>query len=248
LAWSPDGSQIALTYPFFGVHSPLFVVDAVTGEMRRVTGEDRIGGADGSVAWSPDGSELAFARRAGNGVESSLIVVNADGTGERRVDQPGDDESLIGGIAWSPTTGMIAFVRTSIDPAAGNGVSLAIANSDGSGEHQLAHPADGACCYWRRPTPAAWSPDASRIAYVLGGIRIAEADGSGDTLLTYGESPSWSPEGSHLVFSRPGTPIPGAPDGVAREHAIYVINADGTGLRWLADGEYPVWSSPGSGE
>jgi len=44
--------------------------------------------------------------------------------------------------------------------------------------------------------------------------------------------PSWSPDGTRIVFSRTGS--------------LYVINADGTGLTDLArGGEYPSWSPDG---
>jgi Tol biopolymer transport system component len=242
LAWSPDGTQIAFTYPLYSAYSDVLIVDSVTGQMRRVT-DDGSGGADGIVAWSPNGLALAFARRSGFDDESTAIIVNEDGTGEGRLDRPDDAAAFIGKMAWSPSGERIAFVRMS----PGIGVEVVVDKSDGSVEHRVAR--FGCCPVRDTRTPLAWSPDGSRIAWVFNGIIwITQADGSGDSRLTRGESPDWSPDGSQLVFSRPASPIRGAPDQVAG-HSIFVINADGTGLRWLADGEYPVWEpAPGSGD
>ena len=94
-----------------------------------------------------------------------------------------------------------------------------------------------------------------RIAFVgQGGIRIMNADGSGNRLVTPGVNFDWSPDGKHLVDVRPGftllvVPVDGgstrrigrglqadwSPDGTKlafiRGVAVHVIGADGKGLR-----------------
>jgi len=70
------------------------------------------------------------------------------------------------------------------------------------------------------------SPDGKTVAFDknLGGIRtitLVDIDGSNERLLTSGQFPSWSPDGSQLAFNAPGAG--GLGD-------IWVINVDGTGL------------------
>ncbi len=60
-------------------------------------------------------------------------------------------------------------------------------------------------------TSPSWSPDAEHIVYGWGAvgvyknyIRIANVDGGEDIELTRGESPSWSPNGDDILFTREG--------------------------------------------
>jgi Tol biopolymer transport system component len=96
-----------------------------------------------------------------------------------------------------------------------------------------------------------WSPDGTKLAFrsVLPGgpypfdehgrLFIVNRDGTGLRQLTpettpdsSDDDPSWSPDGTRLIFSRSG--------------ALYVINADGTGLTSLGlSGRYPSWSPDG---
>lgn len=89
----------------------------------------------------------------------------------------------------------------------------------------------------------AWAPNGRLIAYTgFPGIHLIRPDGRGDRRLTrraFDESPSWSPDGRNLVFTRSGI--------VGGAGAIYVIRTDGTGLRQLTPrlGYGPVWSPDG---
>jgi Tol biopolymer transport system component len=94
---------------------------------------------------------------------------------------------------------------------------LLLARSDGSDAHVIAADVPGS------HYSASWSPDGSRIAFVVrdlatpeGSIWTANADGSGATLLSAGGDtcpvglfhPSWSPDGTKLaVVCYPGGPV-----------------------------------------
>ena len=97
----------------------------------------------------------------------------------------------------------------------------------------------------------AWSPDGTKIAFRsslhgpygdYGRIFIVNRDGTGLRQLTpevaatdykYDDSPSWSPDGTRLVFGRSGV--------------LHLINADGTGLISTgAIGDSPSWSPDGT--
>jgi hypothetical protein len=87
----------------------------------------------------------------------------------------------------------------------------------------------------------------SSLAWIMkagdGADHLACADlaGGAPTLVTddvaYSEaSPSFSPDGSAVVFGRTGTSTPG------RSAGIWKVNTDGTGLTRLSpDGSYPLW-------
>ncbi len=78
-------------------------------------------------------------------------------------------------------------------------------------------------------TGGAFSPDGNRIAYSKdGNICVMNVDGSGSHALTSGDaldvSPSWSPDGSKIVFIS---------DRAGRPH-VYVMNSDGSGQRKIS--------------
>ncbi len=106
-------------------------------------------------------------------------------------------------------------------------------NPDGSGHTRLTNQV---AVDWEG-LPFAWSPDSSRIV-LQGGTRrdihiaVVNADGSGLTSLTSGpadRNPSWSPDGTRIVFS-----------------GIYVMDPDGSRQTRLADGFLPAWEPNGT--
>jgi hypothetical protein len=91
------------------------------------------------------------------------------------------------------------------------------------------------------PTPTPTPGLEGRFAFQVGSggdIYVVNADGTGLRRLTQGMDPSWSPDGTQVVFARWTEPW-----------GLYVINADGTNERLLFSSNVarsPVWSPDGS--
>lgn len=100
---------------------------------------------------------------------------------------------------------------------------------------------------------AAWSPDGTRIAYIMGNsssrpwsyypysLWTMNADGSGQARLmgekVRGLWPTWSPDGKKIAFVR----VLPSDDNAG----IFVVNADGTGLERVTSGDLPIWTPGG---
>ena len=93
---------------------------------------------------------------------------------------------------------------------------------------------------------AAWPGQNGRILYrdeVNGGIWIMGADGSDRQPVTTGDdlNPSWSPNGSRIVFERRENTIS---SGIITL-SIWTVDPDGTDLTQVAPGTTPSWSPNG---
>lgn len=163
-----------------------------------------------------------------------LISINPDGSEPERItwDQQGYYHPAV-----SPDGRQIAFAT----PRDGD-FGIGIMNADGTEVRLLPTPGN----FDGNPV---WSPDGSALAFRsalpgpygdYGRIFVINADGTGlrqvspeTTDYTFDDSPSWSPDGSRILFSRSGQG--------------YTVNVDGTGLLSLGTWcEYGAWSPDGS--
>jgi Tol biopolymer transport system component len=174
-----------------------------------------------SPAWTLDGSRFAYVRDVSHG---DIYTANRDGSDSRAVIvSPWFD----GDPTWSPDASRLAFTRFEGGPALPR---LFVANADGSDERWLTEFGYGA-------NPA-WSPDGTTIAFELGGIATASADGSGyKQLLDYGSAPEWSPDGTRIAF--------------VTSVGVLVMSADGSGVIQLTPATFHAqsgvsWSPDGS--
>jgi len=205
-----------------------------SADIKKLVGTDDRN-AESNPAVSPDGSRVAYE------YVGEIWVMNANGTAPRQLTNPsvGSD----GEPTWSPDGTRIAFTRTNGDR------EIWAMNADGSGQTNLTKNPNN------EERDPAWSPLGDKISYTRTGCEVSggggvcvysmNADGSGQINLTpkvnetdalcermpgtgpYGESrePSWSPNGSKIVF----TSRPDCTEGRFGGTEIWVMNDDGTG-------------------
>src|SRR3989449_1012294 len=229
-AWSPDRRRLAFVTYRKGDDPQIEELDLVTGARRTLVA---LPGLNITPEWSPNGEELAFATtRDGN---SEIYKVDKSG---RRFERLTDHWAADLAPTWSPTGRELAFTSDR-----GGTPQIYLMSADGTNVRALTYP-DRHGSY---NSSAVWSPKGNWLAYVCRDERrilkicLISPDGQQWRQLTTGssndESPSWSVDGRHVVFSSTRN---GRRD-------IYMINADGTGLERLTTGgrfnDHPAWSA-----
>ena len=206
---------------------------------------------DLAPSWSPDGTRIVFmSERDGNG---EIYMMDADGGNQQNLtNHPDRDYSP----SWSPDGKRIVFVSDRdgfLDIHGFPTSEIYVMEADGENPQNLTNNRveDGA---------PSWSPDGKRIVFIserdghfigdfeliTSEIYVMDVDGGNQQRLTENrkndESPSWSPDGTRIVFSsdRKG-------DFVNSE--IYLMDADGGNLQRLTenrdDDGAPSWSPNG---
>jgi Tol biopolymer transport system component len=251
-AWSPDGSRLAFLLGRGGGLVSLYLVNPDGSGRRRVA---TVGGsfATGAPAWSRDGSWIAV----GTGPQGIVLVRPADGLTWVMVHRPGCLEL---DPAWSPTGDRLAYIAICDRGVPGSGIHVrkgGLRPRPGPvGTEDKVILAAGPRTTYRS---LVWSPVGDRIAFKRtvvpatgpgqNHIFLVASDGSGARDLTRGPGvqdgdPSWSPDGSKLVFDSVGA------GGIY--YQIWVMDADGSDRKRVTFGDdrkiedlAPAWR-PGS--
>jgi hypothetical protein len=196
VAWSPDGSRLAVT------HGPgLELIDPDSGEAAVLQNFRQ--GVFGPT-WSPDSTRIAVSL-----FDGELTAVNLDGSARTTLSRLPD----IGGAIWSPDGSTFAYIpgtearcpdASNADECAGQyDLTIMLLRLATNTPEKLG--SGGRCWCLGVGSALGWSPDGTRLVLVLPplsggpsgdfGLYVMNADGSDLRLLSAGwaSSPAWQP-------------------------------------------------------
>ena len=227
--WSPDQRSVVYT-TYRQNEQELMWLDLGTGKKRSLVPP---GTLNMTPSFSPDGRFLAYASTKGGNSDIFMLDLKTHKKKQLTSHPKGDLSPT-----WSPSGRELAFTSDRK-----GGPQIYVMHADDSSDRGRRLTFEG-----NHNAAPAWSPRGDWIAYVChvpgDGYKLCRIspDGERRFQMTSGppseidDSPSWAPDGRHLVFSSNR-------DGQSH---IYMIHLDGTGLEQVTKGERnhssPAWS------
>jgi Tol biopolymer transport system component/DNA-binding winged helix-turn-helix (wHTH) protein len=194
-AWSPDGRQIA----YVGDPPGIYLVPAMGGAERKLTGAANLDPGGGSISWFPDGKRLAIKDIDPATGYPSVFEISVD-SGERRQLTRGVSGAGDFGPAVSPDGRTLGFVRV-----LALGAQVVYLMPLGGGEpRQLTG-------FEERSTSFAWTADSREIVYSASpdGMnslwRVSVSGGTPQRISVggyYAMGPRMAPAGDRLAFTQ----------------------------------------------
>lgn len=224
--WSPDRRFLVFTTYRNRNTQDIDMIELATGKRWTLVAQ---GGLNITPVLSPDGNSLAYSSSHEGNAELYRLDTKTKAVQRLTTHAAGDLSP-----SWSPSGRELAFTSDR-----SGGPQIFLMSADGSNVRRLTFEGD----YNAAPV---WSPRGNWIAYVCRTPKkeyklcVITPDGQKRLQLTTGlgvdDSPSWSPDGRHLVFSST----------VEGKSQIYMINADGKDLERITftgtHNSAPSWS------
>lgn len=186
-SWSADGTRLAYASHRDG-NWEIYVFDLATQQTARITFDLSF---QGNPKWSPDGLFLTYESYQGNNLDIYAVPIDGSVPAVRITDDPSPDYSP----AWSYDGRKIAFVSL----RDGN-QDIYIFDLDTQETTNLTNTP------LRDEDNPAWSRDDRQIAFSgwdngSEKIFLMSSAGGSDQGLSFGRTPSWSPDGLSLTFA-----------------------------------------------
>ena len=219
--WSPDGKWLVVSSNLDG-DAEIYLIRPDGGAFRQLT---RNNIPDDNARWSADGRRILFERKpSGATVQSSMDLEGGDIR----------TEPLDSVVSRSPDGTQLLF--ESVRDGRGRLFLMTSARTNAREIPTAPHAEQGS-----------FSPDGRSIVFeqrnamhediARSAIAVARSDGSSPTVVASGTDPSWSRDGTLILFK--------TLDERTQELWISTVLPTGEGLKRLAPGMHPNWSPDG---